>query len=261
VTVTFRVIEHGVVDSTSERAFAALASGEARHGDVHVAAAQTAGRGRRGASWHSASGAGLYMSAVWMPGPPPLHPAALTMAAGLAVHDALRELGLERVALKWPNDVVVAHGDARRGTREAAKIAGILVETRGLDARRPHCVIGIGVNVHQRAFEPELRAQRPVTSLALEGLDVEIDAVRGSVLRELGAQLQRARERTDELAADFLSATGLLERRASVDGPDGELVGRVLALTIGGGLALELDDGSRAALPLEHVRRLSALGE
>jgi BirA family biotin operon repressor/biotin-[acetyl-CoA-carboxylase] ligase len=256
VTVTFRVIEHEVVDSTSERAFEALERGEARHGDVHVATAQTAGRGRRGAQWHSASGAGLYMSVVWMPGPPPLHPAALTMAGGLAVYGALRELGLERIALKWPNDVVVAHAEARR---EAAKIAGILVETRGLDARRPHCVIGIGVNVRQHAFEPELRAQRPVTSLALEGIDLDVEAVREAVLRELGARLQRARDRADELAADFVIATGLREQRASVEGPEGELVGRVLALTIGGGLALELDDGSRVALPLEHVRRLSAL--
>ena len=68
--VTFRVIEHGTVDSTSERAFAALACGEARHGDVHVATAQTAGRGRRGASWSSAKDAGLYMSVVWLPPPP-----------------------------------------------------------------------------------------------------------------------------------------------------------------------------------------------
>jgi BirA family biotin operon repressor/biotin-[acetyl-CoA-carboxylase] ligase len=259
MSVTFRVIEHGVVDSTSERAFAALERGEARHGDVHVAIAQTAGRGRRGAQWHSAGGAGLYMSVVWMPGPPPLHPAALTMAAGLAVHGALRELGLERVALKWPNDVVVARGEPRRGAREAAKIAGILVETRGLDARRPHCVIGIGVNVRQRAFEPELRAQRPVTSLALEGVEADIDTVREAVLRELGLELERARDRTDALAERFARATGLLDQRATVEGPDGELVGRVLALSIGGGLALELDDGSRAALPLEHVRRLSAI--
>ena len=47
----FRIFEHGVVDSTSDRAFAALAEGSARHGDVHVATGQTAGRGRRGSRW------------------------------------------------------------------------------------------------------------------------------------------------------------------------------------------------------------------
>jgi biotin-(acetyl-CoA carboxylase) ligase len=49
-----RVFEHDVVDSTSERAFEELAAGRARHGDVHIAREQTAGRGRRGASWASA---------------------------------------------------------------------------------------------------------------------------------------------------------------------------------------------------------------
>lgn len=255
MAVSFHLIEHRVVDSTSERAFAALAAGDARHGDVHVAAGQTAGRGRRGASWSSASGEGLYMSVVWLPGPPPLDPAALTMAAGLAVHTALRELGLARAALKWPNDVVVERGpDAA-----AAKIAGILVETRGLDAMQPHYVIGIGVDVRQMSFERELTLQRAVTSLALEGIDAPVAAVRDAVLRELGSELTRARDHADGIAADFARAANLLGRRARVQCADGELTATVLGLSIAGGLALERDDGTRTAVALAHVRSLRLL--
>lgn len=266
----FRVIEHTSVDSTSERAFAELASGSAqlgsgqhgagqlgsgqhgsaRHGDVHTALEQTAGRGRRGASWHSARGDGLYMSIVLLPPPPPLSPAALTMAGGLAVHDALLELGLAHASLKWPNDVVV----------DGAKLAGVLVETRGLDPLHPHYVVGIGVNVRQRAFPRELTAARPVTSLALEGIDTAIDVVRDAVLRALARHLQRVREPAHELTSDFLGATRLARRLVQVDTAQETVRGRVLELTLPGGLVIERDDGSRCALALEHVRQVVESG-
>ena len=130
-----RIVRHGLVDSTSERAFAALAAGEARHRDVHVARAQSAGRGSRGRSWDSQDGAGLYASVVLLPEPPAPPPAALTMAAGLAVRDLLLELGLA-ARLKWPNDVLVG----------GAKIAGILIEAR-IQEDRVFLMIGTGINV------------------------------------------------------------------------------------------------------------------
>ncbi|HVS19810.1 MAG TPA: biotin--[acetyl-CoA-carboxylase] ligase, partial [Planctomycetota bacterium] len=116
-----RVLHHEIVDSTNERAFAALAAGTALHGDVHVARGQTAGRGRRGARWVSSAGEGLFASLVLLPAPPAPPAPAITMFAGLALLDALHELGLVRARLKWPNDVVV--GDA--------KLGGCLVESRG----------------------------------------------------------------------------------------------------------------------------------
>jgi BirA family biotin operon repressor/biotin-[acetyl-CoA-carboxylase] ligase len=248
--VNFRRFDHGAVDSTSERAFAAIADGSARHGDVHVAREQLAGRGRRGASWHSAAGEGLYMSIVLLPPPPPLHAAALTMAGGLAVYDVVRELGVERAALKWPNDVVVA----------GAKLAGVLVETRGLDVERPHYVVGIGVNVRQSSFPRELIAQRAVTSLALEGCDVALEFVRDSVLRELARRLADVREPALELTRDFLHATGLRDRQVRAELAGREIAGRARDLTLAGGLSIERADGTRAALPLEHVRQVVALG-
>jgi len=167
----FRRIEHDVVDSTNERAFAALADGSALHGDAHCARQQLVGRGRRGARWASERDVGVYVSVVLTPSAP-LHPAALTMAGGLAVFDLARELGVAGARLKWPNDLVVdGEGlDAELG----AKLAGVLVETRGLDPERPHYVLGVGVNVRQREFAPELVAERAVTSLLLCGVDVEV---------------------------------------------------------------------------------------
>jgi BirA family biotin operon repressor/biotin-[acetyl-CoA-carboxylase] ligase len=244
----FRLIEHGAVDSTNERAFESLARGEARDGDVHVAPAQSAGRGRRGARWHSAPGEGLYMSVVLLPPPPAPHPASLTMAAGLAVFDAVRELGLD-AQLKWPNDVFV------RG----AKLAGVLVETRGFDAARPHYVVGIGVNVAQREFPRELSSERAVTSLALEGVAVEVADLRTRLLHALAERLRGTRGAADALAQAFLAATRLAGARARVETEEAEIAGTIAALSLARGLEVVRDDGRRVALQVEHVRAVRAL--
>ncbi|MBI5435192.1 MAG: biotin--[acetyl-CoA-carboxylase] ligase [Planctomycetes bacterium] len=195
-------------DSTNERALAAVASGDARHGDVFVARAQTRGRGRRGAAWHSPAGEGLYFSVVLLPGAPAL-PAALTMASGVAVWRALRELGLASVELRWPNDLFVGR----------AKLVGILVETRGLDPAAPHYVVGIGINVAQRAFAPELVAERAVTSLALEGVATTVDAVLERVVAELEPALELALFDPEATARDYAEAARLLGACVRVEVP------------------------------------------
>ena len=238
-----RVHRHGVIDSSSEAAFRSLESGEARHGDVHVAAGQTAGRGRLGRTWESAASEGLYLSVLLLPPEPLTHPALLTVAAGLAVRDAAVDLGCSKVSLKWPNDVMVA----------GAKLAGILVESRGFDPTRPHYVVGIGVNVAQRDFPAELKAERAVTSLALLGLEASAEQVEERVLHHLDARLAAARDRLPELETDYLEATGL--RGASVRLRRGDEVGEgfLEGFSLREGLLLRRRDGWLAKFPVEHV--------
>jgi BirA family transcriptional regulator, biotin operon repressor / biotin---[acetyl-CoA-carboxylase] ligase len=246
--IRYRVFRHDRVDSTNERAFESLALGLAQHGDVHWALEQTAGRGRRGATWHSARGEGLYLSVVLLPAAP-LHPVALTMAGGVAVERALRSLGARDLVLKWPNDVLA------RG----AKLAGVLVETRGLDPKRPHYVVGVGVNVLQRQFPAELLAERSVTSLAELGVRASLESARDAVLNELARELERVRAPATELIGDYLAATGLLGRRVEVEIDSGAQAGELVGLTLEFGLELVRDDGSRIRLAVEHVRHVRAL--
>ena len=144
-------------------------------GSVVVADAQTAGRGRRGHSWFSPPGAGLYVSVVVAPArarvDPPRATMLLTLAAGVALAEGIASAtGLE-AALKWPNDIFVS----RR------KLAGILAEGHG-----DTVVLGYGINVSATAFPPEL-ADR-ATSLESElGREVE----RQRVLDETLAALER----------------------------------------------------------------------
>ena len=241
-----RVLHHELVDSTNERAFAALAAGKALHADVHVARGQSAGRGRRGARWQSAEGQGLYASLILLPEPPAPPAPAVTMFAGLAVLDAVAELGLVGARLKWPNDLVV-HG---------AKLAGCLVESRGFQPDEPHFVVGIGLNVSQLTFPSELTAEREVTSLALEKVEATAAAALESLLYALPRRWDQLVLRPAEQAGDYLVAADLTGR-VRVEGPAGERTGRIVALDPKAGLRLVVDGGGEEQLALEHVRAVA----
>lgn len=108
-------------------------------GYVLTAEAQTAGRGRRGREWLSPFGRNLAVSIGFRSEQPPARLGALSLVVGLAVRQALLDVGVEGVELKWPNDVLL-HG---------RKLGGILIEL--VRATAPvEVVIGIGVNIGGR---------------------------------------------------------------------------------------------------------------
>lgn len=128
-------IEHlAVVGSTNERLKEQARKG-AREWSAVLAERQTAGRGRQGQTWASPPG-NLHLSVLLRPALSPASWGVLPLAAGLAVCEAVSELGVV-AELKWPNDVLVA----------GRKLAGVLVEavsgSRGLES----AVVGMGVNV------------------------------------------------------------------------------------------------------------------
>jgi biotin-[acetyl-CoA-carboxylase] ligase BirA-like protein len=129
-------------------------------GLVVVADEQTAGRGRRGHSWFSPAGSGLYVSVVLMPGAarvdPPRARMLLTLAAGVALVEGVEAATGLRVDLKWPNDLQVS----RR------KLGGILAEATSVGSTTDCVVAGYGINVASTALPPDLRDR--ATSLESE---------------------------------------------------------------------------------------------
>jgi len=125
-------------------------------GLVVVADEQTAGRGRRGHSWYSPAGSGLYVSVVLMPGRARLDPVRattlLTLAAGVAIAEGIETATGLGVDLKWPNDLFV-------GRR---KLSGILAEKSAAD----FIILGYGINVGPMAYPPEIASR--ATSLETE---------------------------------------------------------------------------------------------
>lgn len=245
--MNFRRFHYVTTDSTSERAFAALAAGQAQHGDVHVADAQTAGHGRFGRPWYSPAGEGVYASVILLPPPPPWHPGAVTVGVSLAMFDAAQELGLASAWLDWPNDLMVAD----------AKLAGALVETRGLDPKHPHYVAGIGINVRQRHFPSELTNERPVTSFALAGIDVATETVERKLLDCLSRRIEQIDSTPAELEVDFVHATGLANREVIVRHGENEERGVFAGFSFSAGLLLHLPGGRERRLALEFVRSVT----
>ena len=106
-----------VTGSTNQLALEAAQAG-ARRG-IWVADEQTSGRGRGGHSWHSTRGDGLYVSVLVTPELPLDRALCLSLATGLAAHQAITASTGIRIDLRWPNDLLC-------GSR---KVGGILVES------------------------------------------------------------------------------------------------------------------------------------
>jgi BirA family biotin operon repressor/biotin-[acetyl-CoA-carboxylase] ligase len=104
---------------------------------VALAEHQTGGRGRRGRGWVAPPGRAICFSLSWQYAELPADLSALSLVTGLCLVNALDELGVTGVRLKWPNDLVTARG----------KLGGILIEMRAEAGGPVHVVIGIGLNV------------------------------------------------------------------------------------------------------------------
>ena len=142
-------------DSTNTDALQAARHG-APHGSVYFADEQRAGRGRGDHAWDSAAGAGLYASVLLRTPIPAARLPLLPLAAGLSAAEAIRAIAGLEVDLRWPNDLLI-------GPR---KVGGILVESKISVGAAEFIVVGIGINVHQRAFDSDLSSS--ATSLDLE---------------------------------------------------------------------------------------------
>lgn len=132
-----------VIDSTNTEALKQARAG-ADEGTCIMARQQTAGRGRHGRVWVSENDAGLYFSIVLRPRLEPQFLSLVTLMAGVAVHDTLKEFGLTP-DIKWVNDVFV----------NERKISGILAETTET-AKGLAVIVGIGINIRSSNFPPEL---------------------------------------------------------------------------------------------------------
>jgi BirA family biotin operon repressor/biotin-[acetyl-CoA-carboxylase] ligase len=167
------------VDSTNAEARRRWAAGPLPHGTAFVGLAQVAGRGQQGRTWHAEPGKHLAMTVV-------LRPAwftaadlpVLNMKASLGVAKALNTLEPDlAVRIKWPNDIFV--GDR--------KLAGILIENI-LAGQAVSCTMaGIGLNVNEASFPPDLPFAVSLRQLTGRTRDViaVAETVRTCVLREI----------------------------------------------------------------------------
>jgi BirA family biotin operon repressor/biotin-[acetyl-CoA-carboxylase] ligase len=166
------ILRYDALPSTNTEAAGQAARG-APEGLCIVAREQTRGRGRQERVWASPPDAGLYFSIVLRPRLKPEAWPLVTLMAALAVHDALAAACALETDIKWPNDILV----------EERKLCGILAETVETAAGRA-CILGIGINLSERAYPAELHA-RATSVEAATGTRVDLERVLAALVSRL----------------------------------------------------------------------------
>lgn len=153
--VAKEVLYFDTIDSTNTKA-QELAEKGYPSGTLVVADKQESGKGRRGRSWVSPSGTGIFMTLMIKPDINPNNASMLTLVAALAVAKAITSVTGEEGMIKWPNDIVV----------NSKKVCGILTEMNAQFDYINHIVVGIGINVHNESFPEEI--SQMASSLMIE---------------------------------------------------------------------------------------------
>jgi BirA family biotin operon repressor/biotin-[acetyl-CoA-carboxylase] ligase len=230
-----------LVETTSTNDVAGrLASEGAPEGTLVVAARQTRGRGRQGRTWFSPPGAGLYFSIVFRPDPAGAR--LLTLVAGVAAAEGIEQATGLAPDIKWPNDLVVA--PQRPATGGPRKLAGILAESVVTADAVQHVVLGIGINVSESAYPPDL-ANRATSIEGQLGHDVRAEYVLSECVvaladRWAAATTGRKDEVLDAWRRRSPSAVGA---RVMVASPEGMVLGVTGGLSADGALRVDSDHG------------------
>ena len=235
----YRREHHDSLASTNAHALAAARSGAA--GGLWVTAGeQTAGRGRRGRAW--TTGAGNLAASLMLidPAPRALAP-TVSFVAAVALHQAVVDVAgpaaAERLALKWPNDLLL----------DRTKVAGILVEGEALPSGAFAVVIGIGVNC---VSHPDVTEGQAAGDLGARGLPVDAEALFARLAIRMDEELRlwdRGRGFADVRTAWLARAVGIGEP-IRVNLADGAVAGRFEALDEAGRLVLAREDGERQSI-------------
>ena len=238
------------LDSTNNYAHKLAAEGCCGGMSV-ITGQQTAGKGRLGRSWESPADKGIYMSVVLRPPLAPAETQIFTLAAAVAVANAISEETGMNAGIKWPNDLIL----------QGRKVCGILLEMNSEVDRVNYIVLGIGINYSQNEedFPEELRGRAISLKMATEILKVSssvanvgkgagigfsrISIVR-SVLRELDAVIQFVLADNHSTVLEmWRNKSVTLGREVSFRLKDVEYTGTAIDITTDGRLSVLCSDG------------------
>lgn len=224
-------------ESTNTLGMQAAASG-AEEGTVFLANQQTAGRGRNGHTWYSQPGTAILVSVVLRPPISATEALWLSLMTGVAVHDAISAICALSCDLRWPNDLLIGR----------KKICGILTEISADFEQLRFAVIGIGINVNQRAFPAEVSDS--ATSLLIEtGKQWSRTELLIALLGALELEYRRLLSGAEETLLDRLEAISsyVMGRPVHVD-ESGGYDGITAGLDSRGFLRVRTPDGMRTVL-------------
>lgn len=217
----------------------ALALADRHEPAVVIARRQTRGRGRLRRPWYSDDNSLTFSLLIFPTDPAQI--ATLTSIIGLALARALSAATGIEARIRWPNDITV----------KDRKLCGILCERR-----RDAIAVGVGLNVNQTEFPPEL--PEAVSLLQLTGRPHDGLALLEPVLDEFSTLLAAVTtDGTGELVKELKERSAVLHRRVEVTTLLRRHVGTVVDLDCEGRIVLRTDSGRIVVLAAGQVRRLS----
>ena len=254
----YHIIWHQTIDSTNSEAAKHVSCLD--NLSVIAAERQTAGRGQRGNRWTADAGENLTFSVVLKPGRDGIPAIAsadqfrISEIAALSVSFFLEDMGIDS-EIKWPNDIYC--GDR--------KICGILIENCVRDGLLTWSIIGIGINLNQTVFPPDI--PNPVSVKTLTGKDTCLrDALHGyleALDRSIGIFTDEGGEALRGMYLDRMYRKDELYLYADMTGspssPSEEAVpprffGIIRGITDNGCLEMELEDGSLRVCAFKEIK-------
>ena len=176
---------HRVTQSTNDVVMQRLVESQST-AILCAAEMQTAGKGRRGRRWISPFGRNVYLTYGRFIGRQLSELGGLSLVVGMVVVDVLRAMGLERVGLKWPNDILLGGG----------KLGGILLELRASDAGGIGLVAGVGLNLALNVKE-SLSIDQPWSAI-----NSQLEMPRNVLLGALGGRIVNAIQAFEDVGFD-----------------------------------------------------------
>ena len=224
-----KIFRYDVTDSTNTRAREYAKCHGAHEPAVFIADGQTEGRGRRGRSFDSAKGAGLYVSFLFSPEGDVSDAVKITVKAGVALVRAIKSVFGLSVGIKWVNDIFIG----------GKKLAGILTEGEfDSNGRLEYAVCGIGVNLFKREFPEELR-DIVATVEENTGKLPDKEAFEKALISEFFEDMSDS-----EMMEEYRKSSVVIGKRVEVRRISGEsFSARVMGISDSGALQTVTDDG------------------
>ena len=234
----YKIDVYKTIDSTNQEVKRQALEG-AGQGLVVLAEQQTMGKGRRGRSFYSPAGTGIYMSVLFRPYPQQSKDGVLvTTAASVAICRAIRKVLNEEPQIKWVNDVYF------RGK----KVCGILTEAVSdfESGQIDTVVVGIGINYHvpEDGFPEEIRGI--AGSVCTDENMIPRNSLVAAVLNELFAIYEKLSER--EYMEDYRRWSNVIGKDVRFTSGDGWMDAKALDIDDNGGLLVQLDNGEKKTL-------------
>lgn len=210
----------------------------AGHINVALAEHQTAGRGRRNRMWISAPGGSLCLSVSYRFQATPENLPPMTLALGVGVVNALADLGVQDLCLKWPNDLLIGNN----------KLGGILTETQFRNRDEICVVAGIGINVDP----PEAIAGGIESDWAHRAIGLRSSMAEPPSREQLAVAIIDAffsaftsydQHGFSYFKDDFVAIDWLAGQSIVVDTPGGDIKGIATGIDKWGGLLVDSDAG------------------